>query len=95
MFKGGQRGSPSLVLALSPPPPSSPSSASLIGSWWDGLALDHHFDSGSNDWASMRSTWTDNNGLYVAMKAGNMTSHQTHGDIVSLCGMARRDEPGG
>ena len=57
---------------------------STVGAFWDGLALDHHFDSGSDDWASMRSTWTDNKGLYVAMKAGNMTGHQTHGDIVSF-----------
>lgn len=54
---------------------------STVGAFWDGLELDHHFDSGSDDWAAMRSTWTDNDGTYVAMKAGNMTGHQTHGDI--------------
>lgn len=47
--------------------------AAVVGAWWDGMPLDHHFNSGTDDWAAMRSTWTDNNGLYVAMKAGNMT----------------------
>ncbi|SDA02566.1 BZ3500_MvSof-1268-A1-R1_Chr7-2g09497 [Microbotryum saponariae] len=51
------------------------------GSWWDNLALDHHFPNATDDWASMRSSWTDNNGTYVAMKAGNLTGHQTHGDL--------------
>ncbi|SGY78606.1 BQ5605_C008g04899 [Microbotryum silenes-dioicae] len=51
------------------------------GSWWDNLALDHHFSNATDDWASMRSSWTDNNGTYVAMKAGNLTGHQTHGDL--------------
>lgn len=54
---------------------------SVTGAWWNGLPLDRHFPNGASDWASMRSSWTDNDGLYVAMKAGNMTGHQTHGDI--------------
>jgi hypothetical protein len=56
---------------------------SAVGAFWDGLALDHHFGNSLDDWAAMRSSWTDNNGLYVAMKAGNMTGHQAHGDLVS------------
>ncbi|CDZ96694.1 Heparinase II/III-like [Phaffia rhodozyma] len=51
------------------------------GAWWDGLPYDRHFTNGVDDWASMRNSWTDNNGIYVGMKAGNMTGHQTHGDI--------------
>ncbi|ORY74548.1 chondroitin AC/alginate lyase [Leucosporidium creatinivorum] len=51
------------------------------GQFWDGLALDHHFDNPNDAWASMRSSWTDTQGTYVAMKAGNMTGHQTHGDV--------------
>lgn len=29
----------------------------------------------------MRTSWTDDQGVYVAMKAGNHTGHQTHGDL--------------
>lgn len=29
----------------------------------------------------MRSSWTDSDGLYVAMKSGKLTDHQTHGDL--------------
>ncbi|KZO90230.1 hypothetical protein CALVIDRAFT_490810 [Calocera viscosa TUFC12733] len=54
---------------------------SVAGGWWDGLPLDHYFDNGLDQWASMRSSWTDNNGTYVAMKSGNHTGHQTHGDL--------------
>ncbi|KAG8862900.1 hypothetical protein FRB96_000318 [Tulasnella sp. 330] len=54
---------------------------SVAGAWWDGLAFDHHFDDPLDNWASMRSSWTDQTGLYVAMKSGNHTGHQTHGDL--------------
>ncbi|KDQ14441.1 hypothetical protein BOTBODRAFT_159293 [Botryobasidium botryosum FD-172 SS1] len=55
---------------------------SVAGAWWDGLALDHYFDNNLDQWAAMRSSWTNNdNGVYVAMKAGNLTNHQTHGDL--------------
>ncbi|KAM0789095.1 hypothetical protein ACM66B_003152 [Microbotryomycetes sp. NB124-2] len=53
------------------------------GNFWDGLSLDHYFDNSNDAWASMRSSWTDNDGVYVAMKAGNLTDHQTHGDLDS------------
>lgn len=33
---------------------------STVGAFWDGLALDHHFPTGSDDWMSMRTSWTDN-----------------------------------
>jgi hypothetical protein len=29
----------------------------------------------------MRSTWTDNDALYIAMKAGKLQGHQTHNDL--------------
>lgn len=51
------------------------------GAFWDNLPLDHLFDDGLDQWASMRSSWTDTTGLYIAMKAGNHTGHQTHGDL--------------
>ncbi|KAK4047892.1 hypothetical protein OIV83_005074 [Microbotryomycetes sp. JL201] len=53
------------------------------GNFWDGLPLDHYFDNSNDAWASMRSSWTDNDGVYVAIKAGNLTDHQTHGDLDS------------
>ena len=54
---------------------------SVSGTWWDGLALDNHFTSEAGEWACGRSTWSENSGVYWAMKSGNLTAHQTHGDL--------------
>jgi hypothetical protein len=54
---------------------------SVTGAFWNDLPLDHYFDDPLDMWASMRSSWTDVNGLYVAMKAGNHTGHQAHGNL--------------
>ncbi|CUA69643.1 hypothetical protein RSOLAG22IIIB_04019 [Rhizoctonia solani] len=54
---------------------------SISGAYWDGMPLDHYFDNNLDQWAAMRSSWTDSNALYVAMKSGNHTGHQTHGDL--------------
>jgi len=51
------------------------------GGFWDGMPLDHYFDNDLDQWAAMRTSWTDNNGVYVAIKSGNHTGHQTHGDL--------------
>nr|XP_019049253.1 heparinase II/III family protein [Kwoniella bestiolae CBS 10118]OCF28183.1 heparinase II/III family protein [Kwoniella bestiolae CBS 10118] len=51
------------------------------GTWWDGLALDRHFDDQENQWATARSTWSDNSGTYWGMKASKLQGHQTHGDL--------------
>jgi hypothetical protein len=53
----------------------------VSGAFWDGLALDHFFDNSTDQWASMRSSWTDENALYVAVKAGTLQGHQTHNDL--------------
>ena len=53
----------------------------ISGAYWDGAPLDHFFDYGGDQWASMRSSWTDINALYVAMKAGTLQGHQTHNDL--------------
>ncbi|KZV99457.1 hypothetical protein EXIGLDRAFT_712139 [Exidia glandulosa HHB12029] len=53
----------------------------VAGAWWNGLPLDHVFNDAETSWASMRSSWTDNTGLYVAMKSSKLTGHQTHGDL--------------
>ncbi|THH33428.1 hypothetical protein EUX98_g732 [Antrodiella citrinella] len=53
----------------------------VSGAFWDNLPLDHFFDDPLTQWASMRSSWTDQNALYVAMKAGKLTGHQTHNDL--------------
>ncbi|GAA6007587.1 hypothetical protein JCM10207_006395 [Rhodosporidiobolus poonsookiae] len=53
----------------------------VSGQFWDGLALDHHFSNDTDGWFSGRSSWTDNDGMYIAMKAGKLTGHQTHGDL--------------
>lgn len=51
------------------------------GGFWNGLALDQFFDNNLGQWVSMRSSWTDFSGTYVAMKASNLTGHQAHGDL--------------
>lgn len=54
---------------------------SVSGTWWDGLALDHYFPNSTDEWATGRSSWSDNSGTYWAMKSGSLTGHQTHGDL--------------
>ncbi|KAI0652050.1 chondroitin AC/alginate lyase [Trametes meyenii] len=53
----------------------------VAGAFWDGLPLDHFFDNSTDQWGSMRSSWTDENALYVAIKAGTLQGHQTHNDL--------------
>ena len=53
----------------------------VSGAWWGGLPLDRFFTDPTDQWASMRSSWTDNNALYIAMKAGTLVGHQTHNDL--------------
>lgn len=53
----------------------------VTGAFWADMPLDHEFDAGVTQWASMRTSWTDDTGLYVGIKAGNATGHQTHGDL--------------
>ncbi|PWN19472.1 hypothetical protein BCV69DRAFT_272086 [Microstroma glucosiphilum] len=53
----------------------------VTGSFWNGLALDKFFNNNHSSWGSMRSSWTDFTGTYVAMRAGNATGSQTHGDL--------------
>jgi hypothetical protein len=53
----------------------------VSGAFWDGLALDHFFDDSSDQWAAMRTSWTDQSALYVAIKAGQLQHHQTHNDL--------------
>lgn len=53
----------------------------LSGTWWDGLPLDRHFSAQETEWATGRDTWSENSGLFWAMKAGRLTGHQTHGDL--------------
>ncbi|KAJ7115947.1 chondroitin AC/alginate lyase [Mycena epipterygia] len=53
----------------------------VSGAFWDGLALDHVFDNSTDQWMSMRSSWTDPNALFVGVKAGTLQGHQTHNDL--------------
>lgn len=55
----------------------------VTGGWYQGLDLDRSFSDPSDAWVSMRSSWTDTNGLFISVKAGNLTGHQTHGDLDS------------
>ncbi|KAF7309798.1 hypothetical protein MIND_00351700 [Mycena indigotica] len=51
------------------------------GAFWDNMPLDYAFDNNTDQWMSMRSSWTDPNALFVAMKAGTLVGHQTHNDL--------------
>ncbi|KAH9944202.1 chondroitin AC/alginate lyase [Epithele typhae] len=51
------------------------------GAFWDGLALDNFFDNNTDQWASLRSSWTDENAMYIGIKAGTLQGHQTHNDL--------------
>ena len=53
----------------------------VAGAFWDGMPLDHFFNDQVDQWAAMRSSWTDENALYVAVKAGELQHHQTHNDL--------------
>ncbi|KAH9924626.1 uncharacterized protein BXZ73DRAFT_91218 [Epithele typhae] len=53
----------------------------VAGAFWDSMPLDHVFDNHTDQWASMRSSWTDHDALYVAIKAGTLQGHQTHNDL--------------
>jgi hypothetical protein len=53
----------------------------VSGAFWDGTPLDHFFDNALDQWASMRSSWTDGHALFVAIKAGLNQGHQTHNDL--------------
>ncbi|KIO20697.1 hypothetical protein M407DRAFT_29688 [Tulasnella calospora MUT 4182] len=53
----------------------------VSGAYWNGLALDHYFEDAADSWACMRTSWTDINGWYVAMKAGAPTGHDSHGNL--------------
>ncbi|EDR15759.1 uncharacterized protein LACBIDRAFT_181789 [Laccaria bicolor S238N-H82] len=53
----------------------------VSGAFWDGAPLDHFFDNALDQWASMRSSWTDGKALFVAIKAGLNQGHQTHNDL--------------
>ncbi|CAP67961.1 uncharacterized protein PODANS_1_18320 [Podospora anserina S mat+] len=55
--------------------------SSLKGEWHDHLPLDKAFSDPSGAWVSLRSSWTDSNGVFVAMKGGKMTGHATHGNL--------------
>jgi Heparinase II/III-like protein len=55
--------------------------ATISGAFWNGASLDQCFTSGMDQWCSMRSSWTDINALYVAIKAGTLQGHQAHGDL--------------
>ncbi len=51
------------------------------GAWWANLPIDRHFDDKKGEWATARSSWSDNSGTYWAIKAGTLLNHQTHGDL--------------
>jgi hypothetical protein len=53
----------------------------VSGAFWDGFPLDNYFNNTVDQWVSMRSSWTDQHALYVAMKAGRLQNHQTHNDL--------------
>lgn len=64
------------------------------GEWDRRLPMDGNFFNGEDAWASMRSSWTDATGLFVAMKAGQATGHQTRKQrIGSFASSVRTTDP--
>ena len=55
--------------------------ATISGAFWNSLSLDRFFNYSGDQWGSMRSSWTDMNALFVAIKGGTLQGHQTHGDL--------------
>lgn len=53
----------------------------VSGTWWDNLPLDRHFNGTTDEWATGRSSWSDNDGTYWAMKGGRIPNHQNHLDM--------------
>lgn len=53
----------------------------VSGAFWNGQPLDNFFDNATDQWASMRSSWTDQHALFVAIKGGHDQNHQTHNDL--------------
>ncbi|OBZ79527.1 hypothetical protein A0H81_01229 [Grifola frondosa] len=53
----------------------------VAGAFWDDMPLDHFFDNQLDQWGSMRSSWTDENALYIGVKAGQLLGHQNHNDL--------------
>lgn len=50
--------------------------------WWSDLPLDRSFDDENGAWVSMRSSWTSSDGLFVAMKAGELVGHSSRKHIM-------------
>ncbi|KAF5337183.1 hypothetical protein D9611_003072 [Ephemerocybe angulata] len=53
----------------------------VAGAYWSNQKLDHFFENPRVQWAAMRSSWTDDDALYIAIKAGQNKGHQTHNDL--------------
>jgi hypothetical protein len=47
------------------------------GPWFTDLPLDKTFSDARGAWISTRSSWDEPNALFFAMKAGQLTGHQT------------------
>lgn len=56
----------------------------VTGSWFYDLTLDRSFTNANDAWVSMRSSWSDPTGLYIAMKAGRMRGHSVREFSLSL-----------
>ncbi|KAJ3549963.1 hypothetical protein NMY22_g678 [Coprinellus aureogranulatus] len=51
------------------------------GAYWSGRKLDYFYDNPRVQWASMRGSWTDDDAIFLAIKAGQNLGHQTHNDL--------------
>lgn len=49
--------------------------------WHHELPLDRSFPDPAGAWVSMRSSWTDPKGIFIGMKGGKMSGHESHGNL--------------
>ncbi|KAL0938150.1 uncharacterized protein CTRU02_207881 [Colletotrichum truncatum] len=59
----------------------APRLSSLMGLGLRLPTTDREFPDNAGAWVSMRSTWSDPEGLFIAMKAGSMIGHAAHGNL--------------
>jgi len=56
----------------------------ISGTWYHNLPVFKSFPDVRGAWVSMRSSWADPDGLFVAMKAGKLLGHQARKSFITV-----------